>query len=314
MRGQVVAIFGGSGFIGRHVARKLAQTGAVLRIPTRHPAGAIHLKPYGAVGQIVLSPINLRDDTALRRLVEGVDHVVNLIGILHESRSGDFARLHGQLPGRVGKAAAAAGVSSFTQISAIGADAASRSLYARTKAVGEAMAKDAFPAVTILRPSIVFGPEDKFFNRFAAMSRFAPALPLIGGGETRFQPVYVGDVADAVLAAIERPDLHGRTFELGGPRVYTFAELLRYLLDLLGRRRLLLPIPWGVAKWQASLMKLLPEPPLTRDQIELLRYDNVVAPDATGLPELGIAQTPVEAIVPRYLRPSVQHGIDMPLS
>jgi uncharacterized protein YbjT (DUF2867 family) len=187
------------------------------------------------------------------------------------------------------------------QISAIGADAGAASAYARSKAEGERRVREAFPAATILRPSIVIGPEDGFFNRFAALARLLPALPLIGGGTTRFQPVYVGDVAGAVVAALDREDCQGRTYELGGPQTYTFAELMRYMLQIVGRRRLLVNVPFGLAKLQARFLELLPDPPLTRDQVELLRRDNVVAPDMPGLEALGITPTPIELIVPRYL-------------
>jgi NADH dehydrogenase len=187
-------------------------------------------------------------------------------------------------------------------VSAIGADATSSVAYARTKAAGEAALHAAFPHATILRPSIVFGPEDSFFNRFARMSQFLPMLPLIGGGRTRFQPVYVGDVADAVIAGLLREDVAGRTFELGGPAVYTFRELMRYLLEVTGRRRMLVNLPFGLAALQATVLELLPVPPLTRDQVEMLRHDNVVSSGMPGLSELGIDPTPLEVIVPQYLR------------
>jgi uncharacterized protein YbjT (DUF2867 family) len=312
MRGQVVAIFGGSGFIGRHLVHRLAQRGAILRIATRNPAAAIHLKPQGAIGQIVLAPTALSDEVSLMRLISGADHVINLVGILYESRKADFERLQGRLPGRIGRIAAEHGVKSFVQMSAIGADPGSTSLYARTKAMGEGEARSSYPGVTIIRPSIVFGPEDSFFNRFAGMSRFAPALPLIGGGQTRFQPVYVGDVADAIVATIERSELRGHSYELGGPRIYTFKELLRYMLGVLERPRLLVNVPWGAARFQARILELLPIPPLTRDQVELLKTDNVVAAGARGFIELDIAPTPIEAVVPRYLRPSIRHGGHIP--
>jgi NADH dehydrogenase len=210
--------------------------------------------------------------------------------------------VHGELPGRIAAAARAAGVERLVHVSAIGADPASPAHYARSKAAGEAALRAAFPAAVVLRPSIVFGPEDGFFNRFAQMAKIAPALPLVGGGRTRFQPVYVGDVAEAILAALDRPELAGRTFELGGPKVYSFAELLAYTLEVTGRRRLLLPLPFPLARLQARLLEFLPTPPLTRDQVSLLERDNVVAPGAAGLAELGIQATPVEVVVPTYLR------------
>jgi NADH dehydrogenase len=302
MRDAVVTVFGGSGFLGRHLIRRLARHGAVIRVPTRLPDRAIHLKPMGAVGQIVVEPFDPAREGLIEALVAGATHVVNLVGILYERRAGDFDALQGKLPGRIAKAATEAGARRLVQISAIGADPASTSLYARSKAAGEANARAAFPGATVLRPSIVFGPEDGFFNRFAEMARFLPALPLIGGGTNRFQPVYVGDVADAIMAALERDDAPGRTYELGGPRVYTFKELLAYMLEVTGRRRLLLPLPFKIAALQARVLELLPVPPLTRDQLELLKRDNVVSANALGLADLGITPSPLEVIVPTYLR------------
>jgi NADH dehydrogenase len=301
MRDEIVTVFGGAGFIGRHLVRRLAARGATVRVATRSPNTAGHLLPMGEVGQIVLARFG-EDEATIRSLVEGASAVVNLVGILFERRAGDFDRVHGALPGRIATAARAAGVRKFVHVSAIGADPASPSLYARSKAAGERAVREAFPEAVILRPSIVFGPGDGFFNRFAAMARLAPALPLVGGGGTRFQPVYVGDVADAIVAALERPDAAGRTFELGGPKVYSFAELLRYVLEITGRRRLLVPLPWGLARLQARILELLPTPPLTRDQVSLLERDNVVSPGAPGLAELGITPTPLETVVPTYLQ------------
>ena len=217
------------------------------------------------------------------------------------------------MPGRIARAAAAAGVQRLVQISALGADPASASAYARSKAAGERAVRDAFARATILRPSIVIGAEDGFFNRFAGMARLLPALPLIGGGQTRFQPVYVGDVAAAIVAALERDDAPAETFELGGPRVYSFAELMRYMLQVIGRRRLLLPVSFELATLQARLLELLPVPPLTRDQVELLKHDNVVSADARTLADLGITPTPIELVVPEYLGryraiPAVRHA------
>jgi len=301
MRDKVVTVFGGAGFVGRHVVKRLAAKGATVRVATRSPETAGHLLPMGEVGQIVLARF-ADDAAAVRTLVTGAWGVVNLVGILFERRAGDFERVQARLPGTIGQAAAEAGVERLVHLSAIGADPASPSLYARTKAAGEVAVRAAFPNAVVLRPSIVFGPEDSFFNRFAAMARIAPALPLVGGGTTRFQPVYVGDVADAVIAGLERPELAGKTFELGGPRVYTFKELLDYVLRVTGRRRLLVTLPFGLARLQARFLELLPNPPLTRDQVALLERDNVVNPQMPGLAELGIQPTPVEAIVPSYLR------------
>ena len=209
--------------------------------------------------------------------------------------------MHHTGPARLARFAREAGVERFVHISAVGADLRSSSAYARTKAAGEAAVRDAFPTVTILRPSIIFGPEDQFFNRFAAMAIIAPALPLIGGGETRFQPVYVGDVADAVIKCLGDPATAGRTYELGGPKIYTFRELLELLLREIRRKRWFIDLPFGIAQVQARLMSILPNPPLTPDQVELLRSDNIVSPGALNLASLGITPTPVEGILPTYL-------------
>ena len=302
MRNRLFTIFGGTGFIGRYVVSRLAERGARLRVISRSPGThGHHLQPLGRVDQIVVQSADLTSEAGLRRAVAGAAGVVNLIGILYETRRQRFAEVHGALPGRIAAAAHAEGVARMVQISAIGADPASSSAYARSKAEGERRVLEAFPGATVLRPSIVIGPEDSFFNRFAALARILPALPLIGGGHTRFQPVYVGDVARAVVAALERDDARGQIYELGGPQTYTFAELMRYMLRVVGRRRLLPSVPFGLAKLQARFLEVLPEPPLTRDQVELLQVDNVVSPDMPGLQALGITPTPIELIVPQYL-------------
>jgi NADH dehydrogenase len=226
--------------------------------------------------------------------------VVNLVGILFERRPGDFQRLQGEAPGRIARAAAAAGVEAMVHVSAIGADADSLSLYARSKAQGEEAVRLAFPKATILRPSVVFGPEDGFFNRFAGMASL-PFMPVVSGG-TRFQPVYVGDVADAVVAAIARPDARGKTYELGGPRVMSMREVLRYIQEVTRRRRPMVDMPMGLMNFQAGLLQRLPNPPITRDQLVLLGRDNVVAEGAPGLADLGVKPHAVEAVVPGYLK------------
>ncbi|HEX6141481.1 MAG TPA: complex I NDUFA9 subunit family protein [Geminicoccaceae bacterium] len=301
MRNQMVTVFGGSGFIGRYVVQRLARRDARIKVPSRTPNRVRHLQPMVSPGQIAIGPLNLGSEEALTRYLQGVHAVVNLIAILHERRSGQFETVHVDLPGRIGRAAKAAGVERLVHVSAIGADAGSSSAYARTKAGGERAMREAFPEAVILRPSVVFGPEDEFLNRFAAMARLLPALPLIGGGRTRFQPVYVGDVADAVLAGLTSPDAVGQTYELGGPRIYTFEELMRWLLRTIDRKRFLVPISFDLARLQGRILEHLPEPPLTRDQVELLKHDNVVGEGARTLADLGIRPTPMELIAPDYL-------------
>jgi uncharacterized protein YbjT (DUF2867 family) len=301
VRNQLITVFGGTGFIGRHLVSRLAAQGARVLVPSRNPSRGYHLQPMGRVGQIAVERVDLASDQALARALAGADGVVNLIGIMHESRQQRFEQVQGALPGRIAKAAANAGIARMVQLSAIGADASSPSAYARSKAEGERRVREALAGATIVRPSIVIGPEDSFFNRFAEMARWLPALPLIGGGETRFQPVYVGNVAEAIVAGLQRPDAAGATYELGGPQVYSFAELMRYMLDVVDRRRLLVPISFGMAAFVARFLELLPAPPLTRDQVELLKSDNVVAEGAKGLADLAIPPTPIELIVPEYL-------------
>jgi len=297
---SVATVFGGSGFIGRYVVKRLAAEGHVVRVAVRDPEGALFLKPMGAVGQVVPLAANVTNAAAVARAVEGADLVVNLVGILAEHRPGDFARVQAEGAKAVAAASAAAGVKRLVQLSAIGADTASPSLYARSKGQGEQAVQAAFPAATILRPSIVFGPEDQFFNRFAAIAAISPVMPVIAGG-TKFQPVYVGDVADAVMAALHRPEARGRIYELGGPTVYTFRELMAWILAQTRRRRRLVTVPGWLADLQAAVLEKLPGKLLTRDQLLLLTKDNVVGPGVLSLAELGIRATPVDLIVPQYL-------------
>ena len=307
MADRVVTVFGGSGFIGRHLIGRLARQGWIVRVAVRRPSRAGFLKPMGDVGQVTPIRAPIQDRIAVESAVAGADAVINLVGILYERGPQTFAAVHVQGAQAVAAAAAAAGVARLVQVSALGADLHGAADYARSKGAGEAAVRTAFPNAVILRPSVVFGPEDGFFNRFATIARLSPVLPLIGGGGTRFQPVYVGDVADAIAKSVDDPACAGRTYELGGPHVYTFKELMELLLRQIHRRRLLVPWPFALAELQAAFLELLPVPPLTRDQVRLLRRDNVVADGALTLADLGIAATAAEAILPSYLdrhRPS----------
>jgi NADH dehydrogenase len=301
MAQRVVTVFGGSGFIGRHLIGRLAKQDWIIRVAVRRPSQADFLKPLGEIGQITPLRAPIQDPIAVAAAVEGADAAINLVGILYERGKQTFAGVHAGGARTVAEAAAAAGVEHLVQVSAIGADLHAAADYARSKAAGEAAVKTAFPSATIVRPSIVFGPEDDFFNRFAVMARLSPALPLIGGGSTRFQPVYVGDVAQAIAKCVADPACAGKTYELGGPRVYTFKELLQLLLREIRRRRLLVPWPFALAEVQARFLELLPVPPLTRDQLRMLRRDNVVSEGALTLADLGIAPTSAEVILPTYL-------------
>ena len=301
MRSRRTAVLGGAGFIGRYVVQRLAARGDVVVVGGRHAENAKFLMTAGLVGQIAFVNATIDDEQVLPAFLAGSNAVVNCVGILAESGRQTFERVHYLGPARLARLAREAGVERLVHISAIGADPRSRSAYARSKAQGEAAVRDAFPTATILRPSIVFGPEDQFFNRFAAIAMISPVLPVIGGGRTRFQPVYVGDVADAVLKCLEEPATAGRTYELGGPKIYSFRELIEVLLGEIRRKRLLIDLPFGAAAFQARLMSVLPSPPLTPDQVELLRSDNVVSSGALTLATLGITPTAVEAILPTYL-------------
>ena len=301
MATRIVTVFGGSGFIGRYVVKRLAQQGWAVRVAVRRPSRAAFLRPMGEVGQITLLRAPLQDEGAVRDVLVGADAAINLVGVLFERGRQSFTAVHLDGARRVAEAAAAVGVRHLAQISAIGAEATANAKYARTKGAAEEAVRQAFPDAVVLRPSIVFGPEDEFFNLFATMAQLSPALPLIGGGRTRFQPVYVGDVADAVVRALTDPACAGKTYELGGPRVYSFKELLELMLRETGRRRLLLPVPFWAATLEAMVLEWLPRPLLTRDQVKLLRRDNVVGDDALTLADLGIRPTAVEVILPTYL-------------
>jgi uncharacterized protein YbjT (DUF2867 family) len=297
----LITVFGGSGFLGRHLMGRLAKQGWIVRVAVRRPSTAKFLKTMGDVGQITPIRAPIQDADAVRAATAGARAVVNLVGILYEKGDSDFAAIHARGAQNVAAAAAQAGAERLVHVSSIGADLHAESDYARSKGVGEAAVKTAFPTATILRPSVVFGPEDDFFNRFAAMASVSPVLPLIGGGGTKFQPVYVGDVADAIATCLIDPATQGKTYELGGPRVYTFKELMVLLLDQIGRRRLLVPWPFALADLQAAVLEKLPVPPLTRDQVKLLRRDNIVSKGALTLADLKIVPSTAESILPTYL-------------
>lgn len=297
----VATVFGGSGFIGRYVVKRLARAGYVVRVAVRDTEAALFLKPMGAVGQIVPLHADLANEATVRRAVAGAAVVVNLVGILTERRAGDFQRVHAEGAGTIARLSAEAGVRQLIHVSAIAADADSPSLYARSKYAGEQAVRQAFPTATILRPAVVFGPEDNFFNLFAGIARLAPFMPVISG-DSKMQPVFVGDVADAAMAALASPDAAGELYVLGGPRIWSFREILTYIMKETGRARRLIDIPPCIARIQASVMERMPGKPLTRDQLLLLSRDTIAPPDSKGLAELGIVPTPVELVAPLYLK------------
>jgi uncharacterized protein YbjT (DUF2867 family) len=305
MKTELVTVFGGSGFIGRYVVRRLAREGHRIRVAVRRPHLAYFLRPMGMVGQIQIVAADLSDETLIRGALEGASAAVNLVGILSPWGRQRFKTLHAEAPGIIGRHAGIHGVRRVVHISAIGADPKAPSRYGRSKAEGEAALKRDFPAASILRPSLVFGVEDHFFNRFANLARYTPALPLIRG-KTRFQPVYVEDVAEAVARCLARPETAGRTYELGGPAIYSFKDLLKLILAETGRHRMLIPVPGPLAALKALFLGLLPNPILTLDQLAQLKRDNIVkagrdADEVGTLADLNIAPTALEAVLPSYL-------------
>jgi uncharacterized protein YbjT (DUF2867 family) len=300
----LVTIYGGSGFLGRHLVRALAKRDYRIRVAVRRPDLAFHLQPLGRVGQIHAVQANLRHAPSVEAAARDAQVLVNLVGILFERGRQRFDTIHSYGAEQVALAATAHGAR-LVHVSAIGADEHSRSAYARSKAAAERLVLAALPQAVIMRPSIMFGPEDDFFNRFAALARISPVLPLIGGGTNRFQPVFVGDVAEAIAEAVDGHAQGGTIYELGGPEVKTFEQLMRYVLATIERKRLLVPVPFFAAKVKAALLQYMPKPPLTPDQVEMLRVDNVVSEAAKAegrtLQGLGIEPEPLEAIVPSYL-------------
>lgn len=295
-----VTIFGGSGFVGRHIVRALAKTGVKIRVAVRRPNEALFLKTAGRVGQIEIVQANIRDDQSCQAALADSDAVINAVGILFETGAQKFVSVQASGAARVAQLAKKAKIKTFVHISAIGADAESASIYARTKAAGEAAVRKAIPTAVVLRPSLVIGPEDDFFNRFASMAMLAPALPLIGGGLTRYQPVTVFNLADCVVAALAADASSGGTYDIGGPRTYSFKDLMTLLLDQIGRRRALVPVPFFMARIIGAVAQFLPKPLLTLDQVRLLEDDNIVTGE-DGLAHFGVEPQPIEAVIPSYL-------------
>ncbi len=312
--GALVTVVGGSGFLGRYIVQRLAEAGLRVRVAVRHPETALFLKPLGGLGQIQLVHGNITSDAQMAAAFDGASAGVNLVGILAESGKQRFDAVQAQGAGRAAQAASAAGVRQYVQISAIGADAASPVPYARSKAQGEAAVLAAIPTATILRPSLVVGPEDQFLNRFAAMARLSPVLPVIAG-DSRFQPVFVMDVADAVVAALDSPAAAGRTYELGGPDVLSFRAILAMINTETRQRRTLVEVPAGIATLMGKMGDLLPFMPMNSDQLVMLGKDNIVGPGMPGLADLGVLPTPMAAFVPAMLeryRPSGRFNQNAP--
>lgn len=301
MQGKRVTIFGGSGFIGRSLVQRFAREGAIIRVPVRNPAQALFLKTMGHVGQVTLVKINIHDKQAIKACCEDSEIVINLIGILYEKGSSTFKKIHIELAETIAKSAVEADVKTLLHMSALNADPNAKSIYAKTKSQGEQAILNAYPQATIFRPSLVFGPHDHFFNRFSELSRFSPILPLIGNGKTRLEPIYVEDVVEAIVIASQQSTAQGKVYELGGPKIYSLKKLFEIMLETIQCKRLLLPLPYFMAKIIGFFCEVLPSPPLTRDQVKLLQKDIVTDKKGLILQDLGITPSSLESILPRYL-------------
>lgn len=296
----LITIFGGAGLVGRYTVRALAKKGYRLRVGVRRPSTAGYLLPMGSVGQIQLTKVDVRNEDAVRQALHGSHGAINLTGALYP-RGQSFQDVHVKGAANIARAARDAGAETLVHVSAIGADVNGLSAYARSKAEGEAQVRAINPSARILRPSAIFGPEDKFINQFAALARYTPVLPLPGGGHTRLQPVFAGDVAEAVRVCLENPQTAGETYELGGPRAYSFRELMEIIVRETGRKRFLLPVPTSLMMAQATIAGLIPGSPLNRDVVKFAQTDNVVAAGAKTFADLNIVPDSIEAIVPQYL-------------
>ncbi len=301
---RTVLVIGGTGFVGRYVVRALVKGGCRVKVVSRNPSAVGAIKTMADVGQVAFISGDLAQPETIIRHMDGVDAVVNLVGILFESGGKQtFNSLHALGAEKIAQAAAKLGIYRLIHMSALGVDRASRSSYAHTKTLGEKAVQMALPSATIIRPSVIFGAEDNFFNQFAGMAMAVHVLPLIGGGFTKFQPVYVGDVAAVIVAAIEQPErAAGRVFELGGPRVMSMRQIFEYIIEVTGRKACFINLPFGRARLLATIMQMLPSPMLTRDQVALLQYDNVISGNLPGMEALGVSPTAIESVVPEYLK------------
>ena len=296
----MVAVLGGSGFLGRYIVQEFARSGALIRVGCRHPEEALFLKTQGEVGQIQLQACNIRDDESVKSFVENADIVINLVGIMYQTGQQTFTKVHAAGAERVARLAKQAGVRQLIHISALGVASDSDSYYSQTKGLAEQLVRQQFPEAVMIKPSLVFGPEDKFFNRFGEMAMYSPILPIFGGGNTRYQPVYVKDVAEAVFQVAEQ-EIKGQAFELGGPEVFTYKEMMQLILAETGRKCLMVPTPVFLGKMVGVFAQMLPKPPLTVDQMKLLSKDNIVQDGAKKLGDLGVAPHSLREILPTYI-------------
>ncbi len=298
---KIIAIFGAGGFIGKHLMRQLTKSGYRVKVATRNPYLKGYLKTLGSPGQIELFKINIFNTDEVKSLLNNCDLVINLVGILYETRKQKFNHIHSQFPYLLSNLCNEMGIRNFIHISALGVKEGHSSHYIQSKLQGEKYIQENFKPSVILRPSVIFGPSDKFFETFASIAQFSPFLPLIGGGKTKFAPIYVGDVSRAIVKSLELNNSQPEIYELGGPENYTFKELMEILLNEIKKKRFLIPIPWGFAKFQSYFLQMMPNPLLTPDQVELLKYPNIVSGDFPILKDLGISGTSLQTILPKYI-------------
>ena len=298
---KIIAIFGAGGFLGKHLMRQLTKLDYRIKVATRNPFQKGYLKPLGNPGQIELLKTNIFNSEDVKQVLKNCDLAINLVGILYETRKQKFNQVHSQFPHLLSNLCSEAGIKNLVHVSALGVKERHASLYMQSKLQGEKNIQNNFKPSVILRPSVVFGPEDKFFNTFASLAQFSPFLPLVGGGKTKFAPIYVGDVAKAIAKAVELNNSEPKIYELGGPKNYSFKELMEILLAEIKKKRFLIPIPWGAAKFQSYFLQMMPNPLLTPDQVELLKHNNIVSGDHPTLKDLGISGTPIQSILPKYI-------------
>ena len=298
---KVIAIFGASGFLGKHLMRQLTKLDYRVKVATRNPYLKGYLKPLGDPGQIELFKTNIFNPDDVKRVLKNCDLVINLVGILYESRKQKFEQIHSYFPYMLSNLCKEFGIRNLIHTSALGIKQTHASKYIQSKFQGEKNIQQIFRSSVILRPSVVFGPEDKFFNTFASIAQFSPALPLIGGGKTKFAPIYVGDVAKAIVRALELNNSEPKIYELGGPKNYSFKELMEILLTEIKKKRFLIPIPFGIAKFQSYFLQMMPNPLLTPDQVEILKHNNITSGEYPTLKDLGISGTTIQSILPKYI-------------
>ena len=298
---KIIAIFGAGGFLGKHLMRPLTKLDYRIKVATRNPYLKGYLKPLGNPGQIELFKTNIFDAEDVKKVLTDCDLVINLVGILYETRKQKFDHIHAQFPYLLSNLCNETGIKNLVHVSALGIKERHSSQYMQSKHRGEKNIQDNFKPSVILRPSVVFGPSDKFFETFASIAQFSPFLPLIGGGKSKFAPIYVGDVAEAIVKSLELNNSEPKIYELGGPENYSFKELMEILLTEIKKKRFLISIPWGFAKFLSFFLQMLPNPLLTQDQVELLKHSNVVSGDYPTLKDLGIAGTTIQSILPKYI-------------